>query len=356
MTMRPLPAHIQDQPHRRLNPLSGEWVLVSPHRMERPWQGKSEPAAAGEHTAYDPACYLCPGNSRAGGARNPAYEGVYVFDNDFSALLAGGESGPIETEGLLRCGSVQGACRVVCFSPRHDLTLALMSVAEIRAVIEILADQVRELGQRYPWVQVFENRGEIMGCSNAHAHGQIWAGSSVPNEPAREDERQRRYLEEHRSVMLLDYLDLERRQKIRLVAENESWAAVVPFWAEWPFETLLVPRRPVQRLPDLAGEERNALAEILKRLLTRYDNLFRTPFPYTMGWHGAPHSPGDHSHWQLHAHFYPPLLRSATVKKFMVGYEMLAEPQRDLTPEAAAGRLQALSEVHYSLPERGANP
>jgi UDPglucose--hexose-1-phosphate uridylyltransferase len=356
MTARPQSALIQDQPHRRHNPLTGEWVLVSPHRTERPWQGKIESAPVAQRPAYDPSCYLCPGNGRANGATNPPYDGVYVFDNDFSALLPDTATGPDIGRTFGRQHPVRGVCRVLCFSPRHDLTLALMGVHEICRVVDLWAAQAEELGCRYRWVQIFENRGEIMGCSNSHPHGQLWAGSSLPNEPAKEDTRQRGYLEEHRSVLLLDYLDWESAERTRIVVENTHWVALVPFWALWPFEILLMPRRHVRQLMELDSGERRALAEMLKQLLTRYDNLFETSFPYTMGWHAAPHGSGGDAHWQLHAHFYPPLLRSATVKKFMVGYEMLAEPQRDITPEAAALRLQSLRDTHYSLGPEGSKP
>jgi UDPglucose--hexose-1-phosphate uridylyltransferase len=297
---------------------------------------------------YDPDCYLCPGNRRAGGKTNPQYDSVFVFDNDFSALLPGKQPDLAHAHPLAMQEALTGVCRVLCFSPRHDLTLALMSEEEIAKVVELWSAQIEELGRRYRWVQIFENRGEIMGCSNAHPHGQLWAGSALPNEPCKEDARQSAYRSGHGSVLLVDYLEWEGGLRVRVVAENDHWAAVVPFWAVWPFETLLIPRRHVPTLPELDPAERRDLASILKRLLIRYDNLFQAPFPYTMGWHGAPNAAGDPSHWQLHAHFYPPLLRSATVKKFMVGYEMLAEAQRDITPEAAAARLQALSEVHYS--------
>jgi UDPglucose--hexose-1-phosphate uridylyltransferase len=356
MTLRPRPALIQDQPHRRYNPLTGEWVLVSPHRTQRPWQGKIEVATSVQRPSYDPSCYLCPGNQRANGATNPQYSGVYVFDNDFSALVQDTPNHPGDAHPFGRQEAVRGICRVLCFSPRHDLTLALMSMEEIGQVVGLWADQAQELGRRYRWVQIFENRGEIMGCSNAHPHGQLWAGSSLPNEPAQEDGHQLSYWKEHDSVLLLDYLEWEGAEHSRVVGENAHWMALVPFWAVWPFETILVPRRHVQQLAELDAGERQALAAILKRLLTRYDNLFESSFPYTMGWHGAPNACGDCSHWQLHAHFYPPLLRSATVKKFMVGYEMLAEPQRDITPEAAAQRLQSLSELHYTLEPKDSRP
>jgi UDPglucose--hexose-1-phosphate uridylyltransferase len=337
-----------DHPHRRYNPLTGEWVLVSPHRTKRPWQGQVEKPPQETRPQYDPNCYLCPGNRRAGDATNPQYDSTFVFTNDFAALLsdtpAAGDSG----QPLLRVESVQGTCRVICFSPRHDLTLPEMAVTDIRRVVDVWAEQTTELGQHYLWVQVFENKGAIMGSSNPHPHGQIWASNYLPNEPAKEEHHQIAYFQEHGSPLLVDYAKLESDRQERIVVENEHWLAVVPYWAVWPFEVLLLPRRHVLRLPDLADSERDTLARILKRLLTKYDNLFEVSFPYSMGWHGAPTDDGDYSHWQLHAHFYPPLLRSATVKKFMVGYEMLAEAQRDLTAEQTAERLRALPEVHYN--------
>jgi UDPglucose--hexose-1-phosphate uridylyltransferase len=286
---------------------------------------------------------------RASGERNPEYEGTYVFTNDFTALLPDAPDATLSTGSLLRAESEQGTCRVVCFTPRHDLTLPEMATEDIRRVVDMWAAQTEELGRRYRWIQVFENKGAVMGCSNPHPHGQIWASSTLPNEPSREKIRQRTYLEEHGEPLLLAYAALEIEQQERIVVENEHWLAVVPYWALWPFEILLMPRRHVLRLPDLDNVERGALANILKRLLTRYDNLFETSFPYSMGWHGAPFGDGEHTHWHLHAHFYPPLLRSATVKKFMVGYEMLAEAQRDLTAEQAAERLRALPEMHHKL-------
>ncbi len=345
MTFQP-----NEHPHRRYNALIDEWILVSPHRTKRPWQGKQETAAHEQRPQYDPTCYLCPGNTRAGGHDNPTYENTFVFTNDFSALLAdtpAKNDAPGSPHPLMRAEPQQGTCRVLCFSPRHDLTLPEMQVENIRKVVDLWADQTRKLGETYQWVQVFENKGSIMGCSNPHPHGQIWAGSTLPNEPKKEEASQKVYFEEASNVLLLDYLELEAQKQERIVVENQHWMAVVPYWAIWPFEILLMPRRHVLRLPDLTNDERNSLADIMKCFLTKYDNLFEVSFPYSMGWHGAPFSDGDYSHWQLHAHYYPPLLRSATVKKFMVGYEMLAEAQRDITAEQAAERLRNLSDIHY---------
>ena len=340
--------HPNEHPHRRYNALSGEWILVSPHRTKRPWQGKQESHATEQRPQYDPGCYLCPGNARAGGHQNPTYEHTFVFSNDFAALLsdtpleAGEEDHP-----LMRLEPQRGSCRVICFSPRHDLTLPEMKVENIRKVVDLWTEQTAELGEQYRWVQVFENKGAIMGCSNPHPHGQIWAGSALPNEPSKEEITQKAYFEKNGTVLLRDYLELEAEKQERIVVENEHWMVVVPYWALWPFETLLMPHRHVLRLPDLTDQERNSLSDIMKRFLCKYDNLFQVSFPYSMGWHGAPFGEGDDAHWQLHAHYYPPLLRSATVKKFMVGYEMLAEAQRDITAEQAAERLRQLPERHY---------
>lgn len=340
-----------EHPHRRFNQLTGEWVLVSPHRTKRPWKGQVERTAPEKRLTYDPSCYLCPGNERAGGTTNPQYDSTFVFTNDFAALLPDvPRASDNEGHDLLKATTTQGTCRVICFSPRHDLTLPLMDRPDIRRVVDLWADQITELGQTYRWVQLFETRGAIMGTSNAHPHGQIWAGDILPNEPAKEDHQQRAYYAEHGRPLLLDYANLELERGDRVVVQNDHWLVVVPYWAYWPFETLVLPRRHVLRLPDLTSPERDGLADILKRLLTRYDNLFETSFPYGSGWHGAPTGDSvDVDHWQLHLHYFPPLLRSATVKKFVASYEMLGEVQRDLTAEGAAARLRDLSEVHYSL-------
>lgn len=335
-----------EYPHRRLNPLTGEYVLVSPHRAKRPWLGQVEKLPAEERPSYDPTCYLCAGNTRTSGAVNPDYSQTYVFPNDFAALLPETPNGEVDSS-LFQLEAVRGTARVICFSPRHDLTLPEMALPDIRQVVDTWAEQITELGQTYRWVQIFENKGAVMGCSLPHPHGQVWALDTLPNEPFKEDGQQRRYWQENGRSLLVDYAKQEADKKERIVVENEHWLAVVPFWAVWPFEMLLLPRRHVLRLPDLEDAERDALADILKRLLIKYDNLFETTFPYSMGWHGAPCDDGENDHWQLHAHFYPPLLRSATVKKFMVGFEMLGEAQRDLTAEQAAQRLRDLADIHY---------
>jgi UDPglucose--hexose-1-phosphate uridylyltransferase len=337
----------ETHPHQRYNPLTGEWILVSPHRTQRPWQGQRESAGNETRPAYDPQCYLCPGNKRAGEHLNPKYTSTFVFQNDFSALLPDTPLTGGVAEGILRAEPVRGLCRVICFSPRHDLTLPEMEVEQIGEVIKVWAEQITELGPKYRWVQLFENKGAVMGCSNPHPHGQVWASNFLPRIPEQEDLFQKEYFKQHGKPLLSDYLDEEVEKKNRIVEQNQDWVMLVPYWATWPFEYLLLPRRQVKRLPELTTVERASLADILKRSLIRYDNLFETSFPYSMGWHGAPNDGADYRHWQLHAHFYPPLLRSATIKKFMVGYEMLAESQRDLTAEQAAQRLREVSDIHY---------
>lgn len=339
-----------DYPHRRFNPLTQEWVLVSPHRARRPWLGQVEKAPLAGLPAHDSECYLCPGNTRAGGVRNPPYTGTFVFDNDFAALLPPAPAAsPPGRDGspLFRAEPTPGNCRVVCFSPRHDLTLPQLPLQQIEAVVRTWSEQTAELANlpHVHCVQVFENKGQIMGCSNPHPHSQIWASGHVPNEQARELATQAAYWQANGRPLLLDYLDEEHKRGERLVAANSHFTALVPYWAVWPFELLVVAHRAVMDLPGLTLEEVTALADVLRRVTTRYDNLFSVSFPYSMGFHQAPADGREHPEWVLHAHFFPPLLRSATVRKFMVGYEMLAMPQRDLTPEQAAGRLRDLSET-----------
>jgi len=337
---------LRREPHRRWDPLRGTWVLVSPDRASRPWQGKVEPPPTERRPPYDAGCYLCPGNVRANGERNPQYEQTFAFTNDFAALMPDARSAGIQTGSyLLLARSEPGTSRVVCFSPRHDLDLGAMAAEDCRGVVDLWAAETAELGKRWRSVQVFENRGEAMGASNPHPHGQIWAGTSLPDIPAREDATQREHFGHMHRSLLGEVADLEADGP-RHVLATEHWLAIVPFWAIWPFETLLIPRASVARLPDLNDGQRDDLANMLGRLVRAYDALFGVPFPYSMGWHGAPFEPeasaGDATEaWRLHAHFYPPLLRSASVRKFMVGYELLAEPQRDLLPEDAAERLRS---------------
>ena len=340
-----------EHPHRRFNLLTGEWLLVSPHRAKRPWLGQEEAPTPEARPSYDPACYLCPGNSRAGGLSNPDYSDTYVFDNDFPALMSDSPAGDIDDDGLLRARSERGICRVVCFSPRHDLDIPRMDSSRIRRLIEVWQEQSIQLasipGIRY--VQIFENRGEMMGCSNPHPHCQIWAGESLPNGPAREQQAQHAFLQERGSCLLCSYLKVELRRKVRIVEQNSDFVALVPYWAIWPFETLVVSRRHISGFDRLLERERVALADLMKKLTTRYDNLFRTRFPYSMGFHQRPTDGEEHPEWHLHAHYFPPLLRSSTVRKFMVGYEMLGTPQRDITAESAAERLRACSTTHYAM-------
>jgi len=338
-------------PHRRWNPLLEEWLLVSPHRALRPWSGGVEKSPPESRPEYDPQCYLCPGNARAGGVRNPPYEHTFVFDNDFSALLPEPveERSRLAAGGLVREVAEQGICRVICFSPRHDLTLAEMEPADIRRVIDLWCEQYAELGARdnIGSVTIFENKGEMMGCSNPHPHGQIWANQSVPTLLAKEVASQERYFKEKGTRLLFDYLEWELGEGKRVLFDNGYFVALVPHWANWPFETLVLPRRAVNRMTELTDAERDAWAGMLRMLLVCYDNLFETSFPYSMGIHQAPTTGEAYEGFQLHQHFFPPLLRSATVKKFQVGYEMSSEPQRDITAEQAAERLRSLPKEHY---------
>jgi UDPglucose--hexose-1-phosphate uridylyltransferase len=336
-------------PQRRLNPLLGEWVMVSPQRTDRPWQGQVEAPVVEDLPSFDPECYLCPGNPRAQGARNPAYTSTFVFENDFPAMRPETPPGRFERDGLLLAETEPGVCRVVCFSPRHNLTMARMNSDELRAVVDVWAEQFAELeaipGIRY--VQIFENRGAMMGASNPHPHCQIWANASLPNVPAREQAALGSHRAKRGECMLCRYLALERELGERVVCENAAFVALVPFWAVWPFEIMLLSRRHVTAISDFDFAERDLLGDILRRVSIRYDNLFAASFPNSMGFHQRPTDGEEHPEWHLHLHFFPPLLRSATIRKFSVGYEMLAMPQRDISPEAAAVRLREAGEVHY---------
>ena len=356
--------------HRRRNPLTGQWVLVSPHRANRPWLGQQEAVDNRVLPAHDPGCYLCAGNQRVTGERNPHYSGTFVFNNDFAALMSAvpgvpdmtGAATPATPNPLFQHQAASGTSRVICFSPDHSKTLPELPLPALRGVVDTWCAQTAELGASHRWVQVFENKGAAMGCSNPHPHGQVWACNFLPNEATAEDTHQRAWLQQHGQPLLLAYARQELASGQRVVLATAHWLVVVPYWATWPFETLLLPRFAVQRLPQLSPEQRDDLALAIQQLTTRYDNLFNTSFPYSMGWHGAPFDgpqavdgpalAAGGPHWQLHAHFYPPLLRSATVRKFMVGFEMLAEAQRDLTPEQAADLLRQASPVHYRQHEQ----
>jgi len=334
--------NLQSDVHRRYNPLTGEWVLVCPHRTVRPWHGQTEASVPAAAVSYDPGCFLCPGNTRANGVTNPRYESTFVFDNDFPALLPDTAAATFSVGQLLQAQGESGLCRVICYSPRHDLALSQMPVNGIRQVIDIWTDEYVNLGNRshINFVTIFENRGAMMGASNPHPHGQVWANRTVPSNVIAESDRQMHYLQQCGSCLLCDYAALEIEQRERVVCINERFVAVVPFWATWPFETLVLARPHCAGLDELDAAGRDAFAQILKELTSRYDALFDIAFPYTMGLHQRPTDGRDHPQWHLHAHFYPPLLRSATVRKFMVGYEMLAGPQRDITAELAAARLR----------------
>ncbi|MBT8096712.1 MAG: UDP-glucose--hexose-1-phosphate uridylyltransferase [Woeseia sp.] len=327
-----------DKPHRRRNLLTGEWVLVSPHRTQRPWQGHEDTGAQAP-PEYDETCYLCPGNERAGNVVNPDYDDVFVFDNDFPALLD--DKAPVtESDAMFSMQPVCGCCRVICYGPRHDLALHRMDLASIQRVISAWKSESQTLSERYEWVQIFENRGSLMGASSPHPHGQIWAIDTLPTEAAREASHQSAYFADNGTRLLLDYLAAELDAKERIIHENEDWVALVPYWAIWPFESMIIPRRGVARLQELTEGEEKTLAGFLKGLLGKYDSLFDAPMSYSMGWHSAPSSRDANDYWQLHAHIYPPALRSATIPKFMVGFELLSEKQRDITAESAAARLR----------------
>jgi UDPglucose--hexose-1-phosphate uridylyltransferase len=341
--------NLRTTPHRRWNPLLREWVLVSPHRTQRPWLGKVDKVVPPQVIEYDPECYLCPGNVRAEGLRNPKYTETFVFDNDYPAMLPNVAPDEIVQDGLIFARAERGICRVVCFSPRHDLTVPRMQPEEVRRVIEVWTQQYSELGE-LPWVkhvEIFENRGVLMGASNPHPHCQIWANEEVPNVPMRELAAMRKFLKVNEKCLLCEYLRLEVKNEERIVCENDGFVALVPYWAVWPFETMILSRRHVASLAEFNDMEREYLADILRRLTIRYDNLFETAFPYSMGFHQEPTDGESHPEFHFHAHYFPPLLRSATVQKFMVGYELLAGPQRDITAEGAAARLRNLAATHY---------
>eukprot|EP00095_Tigriopus_kingsejongensis_P005291 snap_masked-scaffold758_size101577-processed-gene-0.13 protein:Tk05291 transcript:snap_masked-scaffold758_size101577-processed-gene-0.13-mRNA-1 annotation:"hypothetical protein LOTGIDRAFT_186016" len=347
----------KEHQHVRWNPMKGEWILVSPHRMMRPWSGQVEKRAEENVPEFDPHNPLCPGVTRGNGAVNPEYESTFVFANDFPALLEDVPEPPPSEDPLFRCEAAKGTCQVMCFHPKSNVTLPIMTEAEVTKVVDEWARQAETLGRKYTWVQIFENKGAVMGCSNPHPHCQIWASSFMPNEARVKDRHFRQYFQDHGTPMLLDYARKELLHQERIVCQNDHWVGLVPYWAVWPYEVMILPKvQHVKRIQDLSPELRTSLADIMKRVTTKYDNLFECSFPYSMGFHMAPSGPKldeDQEHWQLHGLYYPPLLRSATVKKFMVGYEMLANSQRDLTAEQAAEKLRNLSDVHYKLkPER----
>jgi len=337
-----MPLDFAEDPHKRYNILTGEWILVSPHRTKRPWQGKVEKRSDNNRPNYDPSCYLCPGNVRANGSLTPKYENTFVFDNDFGALLPS-TSDDVYENGLLKADGEKGICKVLCFSPDHSLTLPDMDVSDIEKVVDLWQNEYATLGAK-PFinhVQIFENKGAIMGCSNPHPHGQIWAQQSLPQEVIKKSIHQKAYWDKNKSSLLKDYLDQELALDERIVASNEDFVALVPFWAAWPYEAMIVPRRHLQNITQFTEAEKKSFAAILQNLTKRFDKVFDTSFPYSSGIHQAPTDGEEHPEWHLHMSFYPPLLRSATVKKFMVGYEMFGNPQRDITAEMAADKLKS---------------
>jgi UDPglucose--hexose-1-phosphate uridylyltransferase len=340
---------LKEHSHRRFNPLTGEWVQVSPHRAKRPWQGQLESLPTVTNPAYDPACYLCPGNVRANGETNPRYSATYSFTNDFAALVEDIPTGAVDEDELLIARSERGLCRVICFSPRHDLTIPELSVEDVRRVVDLWIAEYESLREKdfIRYIQIFENKGSVMGCSNPHPHGQVWAQESIPVEPLKKQGSQLDYFRRKGTTLLADYQKIEQKRRERIIFENDHFVVLVPFWAVWPFETMIIPKRTMARITEMTDPERTAFADAYRRMACRYDNLFQVSFPYSAGIHQAPSDDDAHPEWHWHMVFYPPLLRSATVKKFMVGYEMLANPQRDITPEFSAEKLRSLSDIHY---------
>jgi UDPglucose--hexose-1-phosphate uridylyltransferase len=329
-------SNLQDYSHKRLNILTGEWVLVSPHRAKRPWQGQNESITREVRPSYDESCYLCASNNRMNGETNPEYKDVYVFTNDFAALQKASATFSIN-DGLLQAQSEQGICKVICFSPDHSKSLADMAVEDIQKVVNVWREEYQELGtiEGINYVQIFENKGAVMGCSNPHPHGQIWSQSTLPNEVEKKDKRQRDYFTKNQSSLVGDYLKQELLLKERIIFENDVFVVLVPFWAIWPFEAMIAPKKWQSDITKMDETDSLQFAEAISVLTKAYDKLFNVSFPYSSGIHQAPTNNQNNEHWHWHMSFYPPLLRSATVKKFMVGYEMFGSPQRDITPEVA---------------------
>lgn len=342
--------NLNNRSHRRFNPLTGEWILVSPHRLQRPWQGRVEEIENGEKLKFDSGCYLCPGNERVGELKNPVYKNTFVFGNDYSALNINHDTVNINLNDLIKTESESGICRVVCFSPRHDLTLSEMDVDDIRKIIEVWIEEFKDLGSSSDinYVQIFENKGEMMGCSNPHPHGQIWATHSIPGEPLKETIHQKDFLYKKGNCLLCEYKKLETDNKERVIIDNEDFVVLVPFWAVWPYETMIISKRHIKDISGLTEKEKNSFADILKNITFIYDKVFNVSFPYSAGIHQAPTDGEDHPEWHFHYHFYPPLLRSPKIRKFMVGYEMLANPQKDFTAESAAEVLKNLAEKYLN--------